>query len=213
MSDLRAAAQQALEALEREIDTRRCKVSTLRAMNALRAALAQQAEPVEPVACEPQYANDDGWCEWVCPKPRGYLMQCCDCDLIHEVESRVAKYQPRPSEEFEVVDDPDLQVQWRMKRRDDISPKQKTQEPVAWRFEARHIDSAWGAAVSLKHPGPEGVYMRNVMPLYTAPPQRKPLTEEEILMACAPLGFAQLSPIEVARAIERAHGIGGQDES
>ena len=48
--NLREAAQQALEALEREIDTRRCKVSTLRAMNALRAALAEQPAEQEPVA-------------------------------------------------------------------------------------------------------------------------------------------------------------------
>lgn len=88
----------------------------------------------EPVQFEPQEAvTEDGWCEWVCPKPTGYLMQCCDCGLIHEVDSRVAKYQPRPSEEFEVVDDPDLQVQWRMKRRDDISPKRKplTEDEIA----------------------------------------------------------------------------------
>ena len=225
MTDLRTAAQQALEALENPWAAGPEGVAN--AITALRAALAQQAEPVEPVACEPQYANDDGWCEWVCPKPRGYLMQCCDCDLIHEVESRVAKYQPRPSEEFEVVDDPDLQVQWRMKRRDDISPKQKTQEPVAWRFEARHIDSAWGAAVSLKHPGPEGVYMRKVMPLYAAPPQRKPLTEEEIDAATAQERDALLDHIyeygtaaegvlerirKLCRAVERARGIGGQDD-
>ena len=37
----RAVVEQALEALDREIDTRRCKASTLRAMIALRAALAQ----------------------------------------------------------------------------------------------------------------------------------------------------------------------------
>ena len=40
-----------------------------------------------------------------------------------------------------------------------------------------------------------------------APPQRKPLTEEEIGIICASLGFAQISPVEVARAIERAYGI------
>jgi hypothetical protein len=39
---------------------------------------------------------------------------------------------------------------------------------------------------------------------------RKPLTDEEIDAVCVPLGFAQLSPREVARAIERAHGIGGE---
>jgi hypothetical protein len=49
----------------------------------------------------------------------------------------------------------------------------------------------------------------DVFPLFTAPPQRKPLTEEEIGIICASLGFAQISPVEVARAIERAHGIGG----
>jgi hypothetical protein len=87
------------------------------------------AAPVqEPVQCEPQPAvTEDGYCEWVCPTPVGYLMQCCDCGLIHEVEFRVAKYEPRPSEDFVVVDDPDLQCQLRMKRRDDISPAAQRQ--------------------------------------------------------------------------------------
>lgn len=40
---------------------------------------------------------------------------------------------------------------------------------VAWRYEARHIDTAWGAAVSFADPGPEGVYMRNVTPLIARP--------------------------------------------
>lgn len=40
------------------------------------------------------------------------------------------------------------------------------------------------------------------IPLYTAPHQWQGLTEDEILRVCVPLGFAQLSPIEVARAIE-----------
>jgi hypothetical protein len=42
--------------------------------------------------------------------------------------------------------------------------------------------------------------------------QRKPLTDEEIDLVCAPLGFAQMCPREVARAIEKAHGIGGEHE-
>ena len=147
---------------------------------ALRERLAQ------PVQCEPQQAvTEDGWCEWVCPKPQGYLMQCCDCGLIHEVESRVAKYEPRPSEVFEVVDDPDLQVQWRMKRRDDISPKQpaQQQEPFAYAYN--------GIKHNGEHHGPHLVWkpaymdaMSAIMgavavPLYTSPPaQRKPLTDE-----------------------------------
>ena len=116
----RQLMQQALEALlEVNYDQAYAKEIT-----ALRERLAQP----EPVQCEPQEAvTEDGWCDWVCPKPTGYLMQCCDCGLIHEVDSRVAKYEPRPSEMFEVVNDPDLQVQWRMKRRDDISPKHPRQ--------------------------------------------------------------------------------------
>lgn len=119
MNTDRELMRQALEALNHVNVQDRVQIIT-----AMRERLAQP----EPVQCEPQEAvTEDGWCDWVCPKPTGYLMQCCDCGLIHEVDSRVAKYEPRPSEMFEVVNDPDLQVQWRMKRRDDISPKQPRQ--------------------------------------------------------------------------------------
>ena len=46
----------------------------------------------------------------------------------------------------------------------------------------------------------------------TTPPQRKPLTHEEIDNAVWHLGFGQLSPREVARAIEEAHGIRGKHD-
>jgi hypothetical protein len=43
------------------------------------------------------------------------------------------------------------------------------------------------------------------LPIYdTAPQPRRRLTDEEIAAVVAPLGFAQLSPTEVARAIENA---------
>jgi hypothetical protein len=75
----------------------------------------------EPFMCEPvPPISEDGWTDWVCPKPQGYLMQCCDCGLIHEVDSRVVKYEPMPSEEFEVVENPNMQCQWRVRRRDDL---------------------------------------------------------------------------------------------
>ena len=80
------------------------------------------------VQCEPQEAvTEDGWCDWVCPKPQGYLMQCCDCELIHEVDFRVVRYESEESEVYEVVDDPNLQAQMRLRRRDDLSPKRKWQ--------------------------------------------------------------------------------------
>ncbi len=30
--------------------------------------------------------NRGGWCDWVTPKDNGYLMKCCDCGLVHEME-------------------------------------------------------------------------------------------------------------------------------
>ena len=50
----------------------------------------------------------------------------------------------------------------------------------------------------------------NTLRTALAEPEQEPLTDEEIDDVCAPLGFAQLSPREVAHAIERAHGIGGE---
>ena len=75
--------------------------------------------------CEPQPALEDGWSNWVCPRPQGYLMQCCDCELIHEVDFRVVRYESESSEVYEVVDDPNLQAQMRLRRRDDLSPKRE----------------------------------------------------------------------------------------
>lgn len=37
------------------------------------------------VELEKMEAGDDGWSEWIHPLP-GYLMGCCDCGLIHEME-------------------------------------------------------------------------------------------------------------------------------
>ena len=45
-------------------------------------------------------------------------------------------------------------------------------------------------------------------PLYTTPPQRKPLTDEEIILIVAECAAShQHTDIHFARAIERAHGI------
>ena len=113
----REAMQIALDALEANLGSWAEKT---KAVEILRQTLEQ-----EPVACEPQYANEDGWCDWVCPKPRGYLMQCCGCELIHEVDFRVVRYESEDSEAYAVVDDPNLQAQMRLRRRDDLSPKRE----------------------------------------------------------------------------------------
>lgn len=35
--------------------------------------------------CESVGEGEDGWSEWIHPLP-GYLMQCCDCGLIHQMD-------------------------------------------------------------------------------------------------------------------------------
>jgi len=71
--------------------------------------------------------NEGGWTNWVCPKPDSYLMKCCDCGLVHEMQTRVAKYALRPSEDFVVSSDPDLQTQFRVRRHEvlETTPPQR----------------------------------------------------------------------------------------
>jgi hypothetical protein len=124
-----ALLRQALEALESDPISHAGLVSRKQAITALRQALDTDLARVGEVGvwgeCEPQEEVEDGWCNWVCPKPRSYLMQCCDCELIHEVDFRVARYESEDSEVYAVVDDPNLQAQMRLRRRDDLSPKRE----------------------------------------------------------------------------------------
>ena len=74
--------------------------------------------PSTPV-CKKMIAGEDGWSEWVNPV-QGYLMQCCDCGLIHEMQTEVVR-QIAPTDangqaDVESVDDPALLVSFRMRR-------------------------------------------------------------------------------------------------
>ena len=79
-------------------------------------------------------------------------------------------------------------------------------EPVAWmspnkeRLEFSRIDTVYGS---------------HTIPLYTTPPTREPLSEEEIEKLVPWQGDPKdpfFSRIDFARAIEQAHGIGTQHE-
>ena len=142
---------------------------------------ADAGKPIGRFQCEPQPAvTEDGFTDWVCPKPLGYLMQCCGCNLIHEVETRVAHYEPRPSEHFEVVADPDTQVQWRMKRRDDLTPSNRqplTDQEIMEVLPSGILDclaDPWDCGEG------DGIEVRSI----------------------------ERDAIRIARAIESAHGIG-----
>ena len=77
-------------------------------------------------------------------------------------------------------------------------------ELVAWMQTENFIDSAglWDERKTFNFEG-DGT------PLYTAPPQRNPLTEEEIAALSEQHIFASRMT-KFVRAIEKAHGIGGQ---
>ena len=82
--------------------------------------------------------------------------------------------------------------------------QEPVQEPVAV-VVARQYDDGTYAGNELNWAGRN---CENDFPvgtkLYTAPPEFVPLTDDEVDRICASLGFAQLSPREVARAIEQA---------
>ena len=81
------------------------------------------------------------------------------------------------------------------------------QEPVAWRVYYEVTDH-----YIIFQQFPNGLKRldnkRNIQPLYTAPPKRKPLSHDEIT-AIALEAHKTISPYLVfCRAIEKAHGIG-----
>jgi hypothetical protein len=84
--------------------------------------------------------------------------------------------------------------------------KQLEQEPVAWLYR-----DAWGTMkLSQVTPPPVGAF-----PVYTAPPQHKPLTDEEMKKIWYAMQniMGWYSFQEIARAIEAAHGIGEKPDA
>ena len=93
------------------------------------------------------------------------------------------------------------------------------QEPVAWGVPNTRITESQ-PFMMLLHSTEGCQYPEMLVPLYTAPPQRQPLTEEEFdkienRVYCRtrekgkPLGVYVR---ELCRAIERAHGITGENK-
>jgi hypothetical protein len=86
-------------------------------------------------------------------------------------------------------------------------------EPVAWSYEVSttmtdHGYDGWEHRITKYKPNvPEGS-IRSLTPLYTAPPQRKPLSEGKIGRLCGKFDVRHSVAIGIARAVEQAHGIG-----
>lgn len=90
------------------------------------------------------------------------------------------------------------------------------QEPVAYLYHDAGVPEdahPWLHSTMLVLAADRRPGLRGETPLYTHPPQRKPLTDEEIVDLWADVSMDyddQINIIEMARAIERAHGIGGE---
>jgi len=52
-------------------------------------------------------AGRGGWSEWVCPTHKSYLMKCCDCGLVHELQFKTfAETTQRKNGTFTIVELP-----------------------------------------------------------------------------------------------------------
>ena len=84
---------------------------------------------------------------------------------------------------------------------------QPEQEPVAWiiqtEVEGKLLE--W-VCTDKKHYMEEHDSIKEPIPLYTAPPKREPLSEDTMLRL---ISEHRDFPLNLVRAIEKAHGIGG----
>ena len=195
----RELMQQALDAMEEGLTSKQLR----ELITALRERLAQPEFPTHE-------EGDDGWSDWVCPDPKGYLMKCCDCGLVHEAQFGVVRYTDiTEKENCDMVDDPNLQAVFRMRRSEQWTPKdtayrpggmaQPEQKPVAWRWKERINSDFDSWVITSSEPPP---YAVEKQPLYTVPRQWQGLTEAEKVNVAISCGCADVAWIDFADAIE-----------
>ena len=114
---------------------------------------------------------------------------------------RAALAQPEPCAD---EDDCDYMPWCRIRKICRLAQTEQEPQPVGW-FEAPHGAFRASPCFQLKFPSQLLAWS---VPLYTALPQRKPLTDEEI----DEIIYSMADCFSFARAIEKAHGIGGEHE-
>jgi hypothetical protein len=98
--------------------------------------------------------------------------------------------------------------------------EQPEKEPVAWMYQHEETGRTSFIASWERKDGwkPSSTRMKLIGPLYLAPPQRKPLTDGEIVEIAKQTKSAEpgldgyILPVSFARSIEAAHGIGEKNE-
>ena len=83
---------------------------------------------------------------------------------------------------------------------------QPEQEPVYWQWRRKNMP--WQVPQIFGYELQTTFYKDSeVRKLYTTPPQRKPLTDDELDLICEKALFCRISFQQFARSIEAAHGI------
>ena len=185
MTILREAAQFALDALHCPGDSELMD----RVEQKLRAALAEQPAEQESMAVACQIsALGDSWADFPLERAQEAIEHGLNVRYLGVLRQKPVK----PAE----------------------------QEPVAWSVLDKRTGKHWYThesrftsqhyANEYSHREPDGSQSMCVTPLYTAPPPRKPLTDEEIEEINVSLTGTRDLARMFARAIEAAHGITGE---
>jgi len=95
-----------------------------------------------------------------------------------------------------------------------LAQPEQEQEPIAWTYDWEDTlekESMQNRITKIKAmiERPEAL---NVRPLYTTPPKRKPLSDDEMRAIWKEGVRGEIPFVEIGRAIEKAHGIGVDDE-
>lgn len=89
---------------------------------------------IRPTLTKIDPVSEDGWSDWITPTHERYLMGCCDCGLIHEMQFAVARQLGSPDEEgvwpAQPLDDPMLRVTFRARRHPSMEPSEEGGEPA-----------------------------------------------------------------------------------
>lgn len=89
--------------------------------------------------------------------------------------------------------------------------QQDEQKPVAWMFTSKYRGNEW---FFTRYPSELTVYKADkVKPLYTAPPKRQPLTDDEVSELSRTMVKENKSVNWLCRAIEVHHGIGVEHDA
>ena len=86
----REEAQEILDALEEATNVMTWS-GFPKAHNLLSSILTENTKNNQVQCTHIPPVTEDGWTEWQFPIHKGYLMQCCDCNLIHEVDFKVVR--------------------------------------------------------------------------------------------------------------------------